>query len=228
MDGKRILHTKVMHQRQHGIIHPKMAEMEVTIAGVGMIGGWTAHALSRAVYGLIFFDPDEVEDVNVGCQPYTTSDVGRSKVEALYQSLPNPYLRLSGQSTPFPYPGSHPTTALVSAVDSMSGRKANAEWARDHNVPLYLDGRIQGELAVLATVTTKEGYAEYLAALPTDDEVDDVPCGQSGTAYVGMFLASQIASTINQWCKGIPIPALRVWHVPTVQALPQVESKEVQ
>ena len=211
-DGAWALQSEPRHLRQHQIIDPQMAGMDVIIAGVGMIGGWTAHALSRAVKRVHVFDPGEVEAVNIGNQPYSRMNIGHSKAIALTDTLaydvcrsyvaefPSDLLSITGQET------------FVSAVDSMSGRQANAEWCQSMKLPLFLDGRIRGELAVLAAVTDQQ-YSSYLEELPSDDDVEDVPCGQEGSAYVGMFLASRIAVTINEWCKGSPIPSLYVYHV---------------
>ena len=213
-EGQRLLQSEPRFLRQHQIIHPQMAGMEVIIAGAGMIGGWTAHALSRAVKKVHLFDPGTVEPVNTGNQPYGEHDIGTPKVMALglsrvegyVDAFPQKTLKVSGQEI------------FISAVDSMSGRRANAEWCRDMKLPLFLDGRIRGELAVLAVVTDQTmaayvRYDEYLAALPSDDDVEDVPCGMEGSAYVGMFLAAQITATVNQWCQGAPIEPMRIWHV---------------
>ena len=207
-EGQRLLQSEPRFLRQHQIIHPQMAGMEVIIAGAGMIGGWTAHALSRAVKKVHLFDPGTVEPVNTGNQPYGEHDIGTPKVMALglsrvegyVDAFPQKTLKVSGQEI------------FISAVDSMSGRAANAAWCKDMKLPLFLDGRIRGELAVLAVVTDQR-YSEYLEALPSDDDVEDVPCGMEGSAYVGMFLAARIAATINAWCKGSPIPSLYVYHV---------------
>lgn len=227
-EGERALHSEPRHLRQHQIIHPKMAGMEVIIAGAGMIGGWTAHALSRAVKRVHVFDPGEVEAVNTGNQPYVSSDVGTAKAIALSNTLsfdsyrsyvdafPHTVLPVTGQEV------------FVSAVDSMSGRAANASWCKDMKLPLFLDGRIRGELAVLAVVTDQR-YDEYLEDLPSDDDVEDVPCGMEGSAYTGMFLAAQITATVNQWCRGAPIEPLRIWHVgldTKVPVLPAAEGRD--
>ena len=215
-EGEWALQSEPRHLRQHQIIHPDMAGMEVIIAGAGMIGGWTAHALSRAVKKVHIFDPGEVEAVNTGNQPYIQDHVGMAKVMAL--GLPVEYYMET-----FPPQAARTfdwkNMAVVSAVDSMSGRQANAEWCRDKKIGLFLDGRIRGELAVLATVTNQR-YEEYLHVLPSDDEVEDIPCGQEGTAYTGMFLASQITAAINQWSKGIGIKSMRIWHVGLMTAVP--------
>jgi molybdopterin/thiamine biosynthesis adenylyltransferase len=219
-EGTRALHSESRFLRQHQIIHPQMAGMEVIIAGVGMIGGWTAHALSRAVRRVHIFDPGNVELVNTGNQPYSPHHVTMSKVDAF--ELPNirPHVRafplLSGRGKVITaHDPDLPITGhevFVSAVDSMSGRAANASWCKDMKLPLFFDGRIRGELAVLAVVTDQR-YSEYLEGLPSDDDVEDVPCGMEGSAYVGMHLAARIAATINAWCKGSPIPSLYVYHV---------------
>jgi hypothetical protein len=190
-----------------------MAEATVLIAGLGMIGGWTAMALARAVGMLHLIDPDVVEDVNIGCQPYTSMYVGQDKAEALSNILTGFYTCYQVDSFPCDLTTEPPPTVMISAVDSMAGRLANVNWAWDHDIPLYIDGRIMGELAVVATAFDARSYNEYTADLPDDDEVPDIPCGQSGTAYVGMWVASRIAAVINQWCKGIMPRPLEVYHV---------------
>lgn len=229
--GEGILQTESHHQRQSRIIHPNTASASVLVVGAGMIGGWTTHALARMVRCVHVVDFDVVESVNVGCQPYNSGQAGFPKSLELEHGLEG--LSVTGYVETFPECMSErivvfipEPTIMVSAVDSMAGRKANADWAREHAIDLYLDGRIMGELAALAVVSSPSGYDDYLDSLPTDDEVPDVPCGQQGTAYTGMLVASRIAATINQWHRGVTPPSMWVYHVGAGQVVTEDRGKE--
>jgi len=204
----------ILHERQHQIVHPRMAAMEVIIAGAGMLGSWSAHALSRAVRQVHIFDGDDmVEDVNVGVQAYIEENIGLRKGQCLEQSLFG--LSLKSYAELFPHQ-SAPTNvgAVISCVDTLDGRAAIAKWSMKHNIPLFIDTRAQGENAVLCSATPEQ-IPEYLGALPREEDVPDVPCGTEGTAFMGMWVASQVTCWINNWCRGMKLPKMLVWHVGT-------------
>jgi len=204
--------TDIRHQRQHEILHDDMDVADVLVVGAGMVGGWATLALARAVRSVEVWDDDLVGSENLGCQPYVDLHAGTEKVYALQEiGTALPIRPAVGRFTARSSPGAMPSV-VVSAVDSMSGRKMLAEWAQRYEVPIFLDARILGELVAIA-VADPTTYPYYLAQLPGDDEVPDAPCGAQGTAFSGMFAASRIVADLNAWMHGIPIPLMRVWHV---------------
>ena len=206
-----------IHSRHAALIDPSLSQGSFVIAGAGMIGGWTALALARAVGKLYIFDHDKIEDVNVGCQPYSLDNVSAPKastIESFCSGLPVTSLNM--KFPPRSNAWADGIAGVVCAVDSMAGRRVVAERCHKLSVPFFLDGRILGEIAVLAVVQHEHkgtDYEAYLANLPSDKDVPNATCGASGTAYAGMFLAGRITADLNNLMRGQRLPALRVWHV---------------
>jgi hypothetical protein len=103
-------------------------------------------------------------------------------------------------------------TVVVSAVDTMAGRRAIAEWSRDHGIPLFIDTGVHAEIVVIKTAFDAASYEGYLAGLLDDDKVEDAQCGLKGTAYAGMSIASQLVPLVNGWCRGDTPLAMRLLH----------------
>ncbi len=207
--------------RQSQIILPGARDATVIIAGAGMLGSWTAHALVRMVAKVIMFDgADTVEDVNTGNQAYNAMNVEQGKGEALGLSLYGlPYDQIP---TKFPAGCDEPVDVVVSCVDDLHARLCIAEWAADHNVALFIDTRAQGETAAVLCVPLRsplgsdegeERLTEYMAGVPEEGEVEDVACGMTGTAFVGMWVAQRVAMSINNHYRGVDNPAKIVYHV---------------
>jgi molybdopterin/thiamine biosynthesis adenylyltransferase len=206
--------------RQSEIINDDMQNTHILIAGCGMLGSWTAHALTRAVETVTLFDGhDEVEVVNTGNQAYHEGDVGLPKGEAIQSHLIGLDVRTVAQKFPTREGLPAGVQVVVSCVDDLTARKKIARWCHDHAVPLFIDTRAQGEVAAVLTCETAHQYDTYIASVPTEAEVEDVPCGGTGTAYVGMFVAARVAGLINAYFRGLKLPKLEVWHVGMGQML---------
>ena len=199
--------------RQAQIIHPAMARATVIVAGAGMLGSWTAHALARAVGKLIIYDGgDHVEAPNLGNQAYNRLDIGESKNVALKSALWGLPVHTHDES--FPASDVEPINVdvVVSCVDTLGGREAIAKWCLQNSIPLFIDTRAQGEVAVICTAKPNQ-IAEYLRCMPKAHEVEERRCGAVGSAYAGMWVASQVAATINAYYRALPLQKLLVWHV---------------
>ena len=72
-----------MNMRQSQIIHERMKDLHVIIAGAGMVGSWAALGLVRIVGQLTILDFDKVEVANLGVQAFHASHEGWTKAEAI-------------------------------------------------------------------------------------------------------------------------------------------------
>lgn len=226
-----MIETSTLHSRQHQLIAQGLRDANVLIYGAGMLGSWTAHALARVAHSITVFDgEDTVEDVNIGTQAYTDMDIGQPKGEALAMhigGLPN----YDTVPALFPNTDRRPVTIwgtpdiVVACADSMEARARGSEWCYRKQVPLFIDTRARGLEATVITVSGDQEYREYASTLPTDDEIDDVPCGQNGTAFVGMFVASRVASICNIFMReGIAnLPKQESWNVERGLIITRVE-----
>ena len=202
--------------RQSQIILPGARDATVIVAGAGMLGSWTVHALVRMCKKVILFDgKDTVEDVNCGNQAYNLMHVDQLKSNAMTVACYG--LPLEPVAELFPISYEEPCNVVVSCVDDLHARSCIAEWADDNNASLFIDTRAQGETACVCCVPLKwdngERLSAYMADLPEESEVDDVACGMTGTAFVGMWVAQRVAMSINNFYRGVDNPSKIVYHV---------------
>lgn len=204
--------------RQTLLIPDGMKQATVVLVGLGMLGSWTAHVLARTCRQVIGFDFDTVDVENIGTQAYDDSDVGIAKASALWAQLRGfPFV---GYPVRFEYSGEGMgpeygrPLVVVSAVDSFAGRRMVAEWAAQH-ADLFIDTRAHGTVGVVITVpNAREQFPEpridytfdvYLDTLESDDTAPAPACGAEGTAFVGQWVASQVASSILRYFRGLPV-----------------------
>lgn len=224
MTQQTVIDPHELMSRQAAILAPASTLATGLIIGCGMLGSWTALALGRFLAELHVWDFDVVEGVNVGSQAYTVEDIGEFKAAALAKHLAG----LAVTAHPVAMPDKTFTDLVerrqadgqpyfvVSAVDSLDVRRKLARLCKARHVPLFIDTRAQAELGVVATAVDYLGantYDEYIKTIPKDDEVEDVPCGERGTAYVGMWVAQQVAVTVQQFYRGVAPEGLVVQHI---------------
>ena len=207
--------------RQTLLIPQGMRNCTVVLVGLGMLGSWTAHALSRTCRTVVGYDFDEVGPENVGTQAYNVFERGVPKAVALQASLTG--LSFKGIDQQFDSSAEVPwgdtfsrALVVVSAVDSMAGRRMVAEWALQHGANLFVDTRAHGTVGVVVATSPwvgedpdrniSQAHARYLDELESDDAVPAAQCGAEGTAFVGLWVAQQVTSSILRHFKGLPVP----------------------
>ena len=217
-----------LYSRQHLLIADRLRSADVLIYGAGMLGSWTAHALARVANSVTIYDgADTVEDVNLGTQAYNPLDVGVLKGSALELNI-----GFGIASIPARFPEGETSNLvpniLVSCADSMDARARGSEWCFRKQVSLFIDTRARGLEATIITVSGDHEYRRYASNLPSDDQIEDVPCGQNGTAFVGMFVASRVASICNIFCReGVKyLPSRETWNVERGLIIERVEREE--
>lgn len=213
----------MVYERVRALVPPRTRGLRVLVCGAGMVGSWTAAALGRQCAHVTVADYDVVEMANVGVQSYTPANVGEMKamavananaglnVEAFCGSMEQ--LLSLGFSEP-------EYNVVVSAIDSMAGRKWLAEWCRDNDIELFVDVRVMGEMVFVLTARHSDGsYDHYLSTILPDSEVEEATCGAEGTVYSGMFAASRVAATVNNWARGMKVATKEAWHTGLMQKL---------
>jgi hypothetical protein len=213
------------YERQTLLIPQGMKNATVVLVGLGMLGSWTAHVLARTCGRVIGIDFDEVGDENLGTQAYNKFDLGMAKSSAMFSNLYGlPFAgkneSFNGRKTPAELNIIAAGTPLVvvSAVDSFEGRRMVAEWAAKY-ADLFIDTRAHGTVGVVMTVPVDSDplvalarpladqvIGVYLAGLESDDTAPAPACGAEGTAFVGMWVAQCVASTLVRYFKGLPVP----------------------
>ena len=207
--------------RQSAIIHPDLADAQVLVAGVGMLGSFTALALAHCVKHVAVWDMDSVEDVNMGNQAYNATHYGLPKgkaLEAMCAGFPlsSEFARFPLDKAPselLPHTLEGRKLIVVSGVDSLAVRGELANYARHHGADYFVDTRAMGDVAVILIVPPDQIERYLRDELPKDEDVPDVPCGMNGTAYIGSFVAGKVVASLNASMRGVRVPFIRVEDV---------------
>lgn len=191
--------------RQLDILDPNMINFPITLIGCGGIGSPTALALAKMGAGrLILVDPDSVEEHNLPNQLFYRADTGKTKVDALSKML-HDFAEVETQMIPEKFEGQKPLSGIViSGVDSMNSRRMIWEKVKfNFDVPLYIDGRIGGEIIQVFTVRPSqiEDIELYEKTLFPDSEAAELPCTARAIIYTGFAVSALIASQLKKWIK---------------------------
>jgi len=195
------------YRRQVGLIDPANLTFPILLAGVGTVGSWTAVALDKiGCTNVKYFDPDTVENANVGCQLYSSKDVGKFKIIALGEKIENP-----GTFSPYrieEYKDTLPEFSLIiNAVDSMDTRKFLFDNLQPHQ--RLIDGRMAGNAIEIYTANgaDKKSMEYYGKTLFSSKKARPIPCGMKAVAYNGFVCAGLIADLVSKIANKEEIPS---------------------
>jgi molybdopterin/thiamine biosynthesis adenylyltransferase len=214
------------YMRQLGWYNPEDRNDHVTFIGVGGIGSFAAFGASKlGIPRITLIDPDEVEVHNQPNQFYSIHDCGEAKVDALAGYLLGEgghqqvdAIRHSSEDVRYLDPG-----VVVSGLDSMAARKSVWEQHVKLNpkVPLYIDGRLGGQLIVVYAVnpTDMEDVEAYEATLHSDDEGIDAPCTERGVIDVGLAVSALITRMLRLHFSGEQVDRITLLNQATLSLL---------
>ena len=169
----------------------------VTIAGLGGIGSYTAFLLSRLhVNNIILFDDDFVETANMSGQLYGRNMIAQSKVSAVsdFINIMSSYYSIYG-STSRVDRTTDIGTIVFCGFDNMTARKdAFLAWKtliegktlEERKKCLFVDGRLAAEEFQVYAITGDSEYniGKYEEeALFSDNEADETICSYKQTSY---------------------------------------------
>lgn len=191
--------------RQIDILHPEEICFPVTLIGCGGIGSLTALALSKlGCPKITLFDPDVVEEINIPNQVFRLSDIGKAKVLAC-KSVIQEFSECEVTAIPSAFDQNHNISGIViSAVDTMASRLIIWEKMRYNiDVPLYIDGRLGGEILEVLTIQPSQiaDIDFYKAFLFTDSEAAKLPCTARNIIYTGFAISAFIVSQLKHWLR---------------------------
>lgn len=197
------------YHRQLGIVTPaELGKYPITMIGAGGIGSPTILALAKmGVPNLTLIDSDNVEVHNMPNQMVRLKDLGRPKVEALAEIVHE----FSGThiiARPEMFTNQSLSGIVISGVHTMTSRRAIWQAVKYNvNVPLYIDGRMGGQIMKIFTVnpTDPDQVRKYENHLPTDEHVVDLPCTARAIIYNTFVLAGLIANQVKKFIKNEPL-----------------------
>ena len=207
--------------RQIDLIPLKILDEKITIIGAGATGSFTTLALAKMGFkNITVIDFDTVDIVNMSCQFYGFSDIGRPKVEALKDNIEfmtNGNTRVEAVNdrwTGKAFPG-----IVIAAVDSLDTRKAIWEaHLMSFQTKFIIDPRMGAEVASLYVMNPHNlrDRESYPKSLTSDERALQVPCTQRSTTYTSMMLSGMIAQAVRD-CLLTPEQYLRTmdWSIKT-------------
>jgi len=205
--------------RQQDVVDAeKLANLQVTLIGLGSIGSVTGLYLAKmGVCKLTAFDADVVDIHNVSNQAYGMSDIGLLKVDAFRMEIEN---QTGGEvnTIGLRYDGRELSGVVISAVDSMKSRETIWKSIRDQpQVQLYLDARMGLETLIVHAVRPqfKAERVEYTRTIVPDDQALQEPCTARTICYTPLMAASVICSLVKRYVCDEMIPARIVLDLTT-------------
>lgn len=204
------------------IWYDEIQKKDITLAGLGGIGSWTALLLGRVRPNRLYlYDDDSVELVNMAGQLYSSDDIGKSKVDATAVNLSKFATYNSIVAYRSRYTEESPATdIMICGFDNMIARacffknwlnhvKEKTEEERRHC--LFIDGRLAAEeLQVFCIVgnDTKNINRYAKEFIFKDEEANETLCSYKQTTYmanlIGGFIVNLFTNFVaDEICEGI-------------------------
>ncbi|NUO20379.1 ThiF family adenylyltransferase [bacterium] len=209
--------------RQQDVVDAeKLANLQVTLIGLGSIGSVTGLYLAKmGVCNLTCFDADVVDIHNVSNQAYGMSDVGLLKADA-FSILVENQTGVLPNTIGMQYDGRELTGVVISAVDSMKSRETIWKLVREKpEVKLYLDARMGLETLVVYAVRpqVREDRIAYSQTICNDSDALQEPCTARTICYTPLMAASVICSLVKRYVCDEMLPARIVLDLATMTLL---------
>lgn len=205
--------------RQSDIIPSNVLHRKITVIGAGAIGSFTVLSLAKmGFHNITVYDFDEVDDVNMSCQFYRYTDIGKPKVEAL-RDLVKDFTGAEIDIVNKAYEGGKFNGIVISAVDSMAVRKLIWDNHKNNVGTTYVvDPRMASEYAMLYTMSpnSDKDINSYEKTLFDDSEGLTERCTARSTMYTVNMIAGQTAKAVKDIVTGFEsVPRIVDWNIKT-------------
>jgi len=196
------------------------------ILGCGAIGSSAAIQLARmGAENFALYDGDKVEQVNIGVSQYNISDIGKFKVNALYNQIIN----ITGNTSAvdryigmFPLcheyaPMSKTNDIVILGFDSMNSRLEAVTHISNNKVKPFaiIDGRMGAE-HYQQYILRKPTLKEYLKTWYPDSDSDPEPCTMKATSYCSNMSGSFIVNAVRKLITNQPYDKKFSFNFPTM------------
>lgn len=190
--------------RQSSLVPPDRLSPALII-GLGGLGSHTAERLARTgLPRLILYDPDQVEEHNLGSQAFLNSAVGQLKVQAMQEKL-----ALVSQAEVEVHPEAFADQPILKGAvviclpDSMTVRQNVWQQRIKYNpsVPLYIEARMAGLFGrIYAVDPCDPDHVEwYDRMMYADWQAEQLPCTARGVDFNCCGMAVFMAAIIAAW-----------------------------
>jgi len=195
--------------RQQGLVpSDRLVGLTATVIGVGAIGRQVALQLAAiGARAIQLIDFDSVDETNITTQGYSTSDVGKLKVDATRSSVLLLDADIQIETINDRFRPRHSTgEAVFCCVDSISAR--TAIWrSAVASCQFWADGRMLGETMRILCVANDTGRTHYPTTLFHQSEAQQGQCTARSTIYTASIAAGLMLHQFTRWLRGIPIDA---------------------
>jgi len=196
--------------RQQDVVDAeKLANLQVTLIGLGSIGSVTGLYLTKmGICNLTAFDADVVEKHNWSNQLYSEEDIGLTKAVA-FRKLLDMYGSIQPRIQSERYVDQSLSEVVISAVDSMKSREIIWKSIRvEPQVKLYIDARMGLETLVVHSVRPqiREDRVRYSQTIVSDDQAFQEPCTARTICYTPLMAASVVCNLLKRFVNHEQVP----------------------
>jgi hypothetical protein len=195
---------------------PVVESHYAVVGGAGGIGSSVAFLLARLnPYGIGIYDPENVDNVNLSNQLFSSKHRGMPKVNAVSATVSD-YSSKSIIAIQLKFTEDCPTYDIYFACfDNMAARKAMFEnfkrafllyTTQESNgtaAPLFIDGRLTAEQFQVYCVHNQDTIERYEKTLFPDEEAAILPCGFKGTTHNSFMIASKMIACYTNFAANI-------------------------
>lgn len=181
-------------------------QFPLVIGGAGGIGSWSSLLLSRVGFPIFLYDDDIVEEVNIAGQFYSPTHVGMGKVGAVKAGI-ELYcgnVDITTEKKRVEKDDVMLTDIMIACFDNMEARKVMFdEWLNaveggliDASKALFIDGRMEAEIAQVFYITPDKAEKYMKEALFDDAQVPDLNCSYKATSHNGAIIGGYITTGV--------------------------------
>jgi hypothetical protein len=186
----------------------RLAELTVTVIGVGAIGRQVALQLAAiGVRRLQLVDFDRVDETNLTTQGYLLEDIGQPKVEATASAIArlDPTIEIELLDDRY-RPKLNIGSAVFCCVDSIDAR--SAIWrSAGHRTEFWADGRMLGEAIRILVAAGEAGRRHYPGSLFAASDAQPGRCTARSTIYTANIAAGLMVHQFVRWLRRQPVDA---------------------
>ncbi len=183
----------------------RLAEIKVTVIGVGAIGRQVALQLASIGAPLIqLMDFDRVDRSNVTTQGYCNDELNQTKVVATAAAIHRIDPSIVMEPIEDRFRAKHETgEAVFCCVDTIAAR--SAIWRSIRNRCLFwVDGRMLGEVLRVLAVDNLSVANRYSTTLFSPSEAQQGRCTSRSTIYSASIAAGLMTHQFTRWLRAIP------------------------